>query len=572
MKKITATVIFIISALAASAQSVHSTGDLAFNLYSIQNLGGGVHVTDIDTPHNTMYNPASAAGFQRITGDLNYIHLQGLGDLSGAGNAVNAAVSFPTKFGVLSGSLRWLGTDGLTGSTLDFGNLFMGNFTFSKEIYSDLYIGSGITFSAGKSYGAASDFDWGTGLNLGFIHLPGNLGFMKNFRWGITLANMGKGYGDTGYSYDKAIPGNFTIGAGVQFDLIDKNKFVWTVQGDLRSPTFTDLKIDIATDILIADIIKIDSSVSLALRDAIAGETGTIIPSVGLSVKIPLRSKEGVGIMGSSEMNVNIAAAPLYDDIWAFGGGLTIPFGVLDDEPPILQVDFDKVQYISPNFDGTQDELIIPITVEDDRYIKGYFLVIKDDNGNTVKEIRNKEERPENESLKNLFSRLVSAKEGTSVPQSFRWDGKADSGEMVPDGTYNFEIVFWDDNLNYTEAYPGVFIIDTVSPEVEVESIEGTDLIFSPDGDGNKDTIQFNQSGSEEKEWKGLITDAAGNVVREFVWYGTIDNAIWDGTDNNGNLVPDGVYQYEVISIDEAGNTVKKAIENSTIWEELDSD
>jgi len=569
MKKITATVLFIISALAASAQSVHSTGDLAFSLFSIQNLSGGVHVTDMETPHNTMYNPASAAGFQRTTADVNYINLQGLGSISGAGHVVNSAVSFPTKYGVLTGSVRWLGSNGISGSLMDFGNLFMGNFTFSKELYSDLYIGSGITLSAGKSYGTASEFDWGVGLNLGFIHMPGNIGFMKNFRWGVVLDHMGKGYADSGYGYDKAIPGNFTLGTGIQFDLIKKENFKWTIAADLRSPTFTDLKADLGTDILIADIIKIDTSVSMSLRDAIAGEAGTLIPSLGLSVKIPLGSKEGAGVLGSSEMNINVAAAPLYDDVWAFGGGVTIPFGVLDDNPPGLEVEFGDIQYISPNFDGIQDELIIPFTVNDERYVDGYSLIIKSEEGYIVKEIYNKDERPENETIKNLFTRLVSPKEGTPVPESFRWDGKADAGEMVSDGKYSFEVMFWDDNRNFTEPFTGVFIVDTDAPNVDLEQIEGTDLIFSPDGDGNKDIIQFSQSGSEESEWKGIITDASGNTVKEFIWYGTLDNAVWDGTDNDGNLVPDGVYQYQVIAIDEAGNTVKKAVRNSTVWDEL---
>ena len=572
MKKITATVIFIISALALFAQTTHTFGDTAFSLYSIQNLSGGVHVTDMDTPHNTMYNPASAAAFQRTTADLNYINLEGLGAFSGMGHVVNGAISFPTKFGVLTGSLRWLGSDGIANSDMDFGNIFMGNFTFSKELYSDLYIGSGITLSVGSGAGTSTAVDWGAGLNLGFIHMPGNLGFMKNFKWGITLDNMGKGYGDAVYGYDKAIPSNFTMGAGFRFDIIDQPDFIWSLETDVRTPVFTDLKIDVGTDFLIANLINIDSSVSLSLRDAIAGEVGTLIPSVGISVKIPLGGKEGAGVLGSSEMNVNIAAAPLYDGVWAFGGGVTIPFGVLDDNPPELEVNFEKTQYISPNFDGTQDELIIPYTVNDERYIKGYRLVIKNDKDYIIKEIINKDERPENESLKNLFDRLVKEKEGTSLPQSFRWDGKADSGEMAPDGTYYFSIVFWDDNNNYTDPYSGVFIIDTLAPEITVDQIDGMDLIFSPDGDGNKDTIQFTQSGTTESEWKGLITDAAGNIVKEFVWYGTIDNAVWDGTDNDGNLVPDGVYQYEAIAIDEAGNTIKEGVESYSVWDDLNAE
>ncbi|MBB6478459.1 FlgD immunoglobulin-like domain containing protein [Spirochaeta isovalerica] len=569
MKRIAALVCSIIWVSALFGQSVHSSGDNVFNLYSIQNLGGGVHIVDMDTPHNTMYNPAAAAGFQRITADINYINLQGLGTVAGAGHAVNAGVSFPTKYGVLTGSLRWIGTNRIVGSTMDYGNVFAGNFTFSKEIYSDFYLGAGINVSAGWDAGVSTSADWGLGLNLGFLHLPGQIAFMKNFRWGASLTNMGKGFGDASAGYDRAIPGNFTLGAGAGFDIFDQENFRWSVSGDLRAPTFTDLKLDLGTDILIAGIVNVETSSSFSLRDAIAGEATTLIPSVGVSVKIPLGGKEKADLLGSSEMNINAAAAPLYDGLWAFGGGLTIPFGVLDDNPPELEVDFPRTIYISPNFDGIQDELIIPITVTDERHIKGYSLVIKNESGEIIKSIYNKNERPENESIKNLFHKIVSAKEGTAVPQSFRWDGKGDSGEMVPDGTYNFEIVFWDDNLNYTEPYQGKFIIDTVAPSVEVSSIEGTDLIFSPDGDGNKDVIQFTQSGSEESEWKGVITDASGNVVKEFVWYGTLDNAIWDGTDNDGNLVPDGVYQYEVIAIDEAGNTVKKEVENQTFWDDL---
>jgi len=572
MKKIAALACSIIWVSALLGQSVHSSGDNIYNLYSIQNLGGGVHIVDGDTPHNTMYNPAVAAGFQRTTVDVNYINLEGLGVFAGMGHAVNAAASFPTKYGVMSGSIRWIGTNGYTGSSMDFGNVFTGNFTFSKEVYSDIYIGAGLNLSAGWAFGVSTAPDWGVGLNLGFLHMPGKISFMKNFRWGVSLTNMGKGFGDKTHGYDRAAPGNFTLGVGAGFDIIDLENFRWSITGDLRSPTFTDLKFDLGSEILIAGIVNLEASSSFALRDAIAGEAKTLIPSVGVSVKIPLGGKEEADALSSSEMNINIAAAPLYHDIWAFGGGVTIPFGVLDDDPPELIVDFDRVQYISPNFDGTQDELIIPITVNDARYIKGYSLIIKNDENVIIKSIYNKNERPENETIKNLFHKIVSAKEGAAVPQSFRWDGKGDSGEMVADGSYNFEIVFWDDNFNYTEPYYGKFIIDTVAPTVEVAAIEGTDLIFSPDGDGNKDTIQFTQSGSEENEWKGVVTDAAGNVVKEFVWYGTLDNAIWDGTDMDGNLVPDGVYQYEVIAIDEAGNTVKKEAENETFWDDLVSE
>ena len=38
-------------------------------------------------------------------------------------------------------------------------------------------------------------------------------------------------------------------------------------------------------------------------------------------------------------------------------------------------------QYISPNNDGVQDELVIPLKVSDKRYVQGWSLVITDANG-----------------------------------------------------------------------------------------------------------------------------------------------------------------------------------------------
>ena len=37
---------------------------------------------------------------------------------------------------------------------------------------------------------------------------------------------------------------------------------------------------------------------------------------------------------------------------------------------------------------------------------------------------------------------------------------------------------------------------------------------------------------------------------------------VWDGTDDNGSMVPDGVYSYSVKSVDRAGNSTEEDFQN----------
>ena len=59
----------------------------------------------------------------------------------------------------------------------------------------------------------------------------------------------------------------------------------------------------------------------------------------------------------------------------------------------------------------------------------------------------------------------------------------------------------------------GTVVVDTAPPTTEVSTAY---LIFSPDGDGNKDTLPLQQAGSKEDKWTGLIQDIAGQTVRTF--------------------------------------------------------
>ena len=552
MNKTALAIIFFLSTVFLAADSA---GELSKSLYSPLFLGGGSSVINMDTPQSASLNPAAAGNFQRTIIDLNYINLTNF-DETGIGHAANAGLSYPTKYGVFTGNLHFLSTDGLNSDVLDFGTLGALDVSFSKEIYKNLYTGFGIS----GSYGSA---DWGAGLNLGIIHKTGTLGILKNFMWGASLTGLGRGYGSTG-NYMEAVPENLTLNMSAGFDLIAKDDFVWNLNGTLGIPTFTDLRVELGQEIRIQENLRIAMSSSFIVSDMAEGNYQTLIPSVGIFYNLPLGGKSDKKTkLQTNEMELQAAGAPLYDGVAAFGAGVTMPFGVRDSNPPEINHEYEQTIYLSPDLNGVQDELNLNYTAEDERYIMGYNFSVYNEDGDLVREFKNKDERPENESFKNIFDRMFSAKSGATLPETFRWDGIMDSGEQAPDGNYNIVMSFWDDNENRSTTEKMEVVLDTVSPEVSLDKPDGADLIFSPDGDGNKDLLSFKQDGSKEGLWTAAILDQSGNEVKNLEWEdkspGSFD---WDGTDNEGIIVPDGLYTYHIESTDPSGNFIEDDLNN----------
>ncbi len=74
-------------------------------------------------------------------------------------------------------------------------------------------------------------------------------------------------------------------------------------------------------------------------------------------------------------MHINLSATPLPGDIWAFGLGLNVPLGVRDKTPPDIETDTAQQVYMSPDFDGTQDDLDLPFAITDERYVNAKLNV-----------------------------------------------------------------------------------------------------------------------------------------------------------------------------------------------------
>ncbi len=533
------------AAFSAAAADLAVGADSAADLYSAAFLGGGAFVTSAGNAQADAVNPAASGEQQRIVLDAGYAALAGLGSESGLGHAAGLGGVLPTKYGVFSGSLRFLTSPF---ASFPVGTGFALNAAASKELYPGL--------SAGVGLGGAFGSDWSLDLDLGIRHRVGDIAFMKDFRWAAVLGGLGKGW----------IPSAFTPTVGAAFDLVQAPKFKLGIAADLGAPSFSNLtgKFGVSADI--ADFANIGSSVGFNLVEAADGKAASAVPSFGLTLNFTLAAKNSgpKSLFSDGELAATAGFRPLYGDVWAFGTGVTATLGVVDRSPPAIAVGYASPVWISPNNDGKADALEFPLEITDARYIAEWVFTVEDEKGAVVRTIRNKERRPENEGFRDLVARVMDVKSGVEVPKSLRWDGIGDSGALVGDGRYYFRVRAKDDNGNEAVTQKYEVNVDTAAPAVDIGKKEdGAALIFSPDGDGNKDVLPIAQTGSVENEWKASIFDAAGNAVKTFpITNAAPANLEWDGTNDSGRVVPDGVYRYGISAVDKALNEGSARLDN----------
>ncbi len=219
---------------------------------------------------------------------------------------------------------------------------------------------------------------------------------------------------------------------------------------------------------------------------------------------------------------------------------------------------FAETRYISPNNDGVQDQLEIPLKISDRHFVKSWKLVVEDENGNVIRTIGNKVALPTKVNVKGFFKQLVTPKRGVEIPDSVIWNGAMNNGEYAPDGKYYYYFVARDDKDNEGKTEKFEVVVDTKAPVITLSN--PTDKIF---GEGAKADFLIRQTGSREDKWTGVFKNTMGQVVRTFNWTDSEpENFKWNGSDDVNHQVSDGVYSYEISAVDRAGNSALATISN----------
>lgn len=469
-------------------------------------------------------NPASIGSTENITTGLDY------GSLSGDYTYPTLSIALPFAYGVLGVSFSYF--------NISDGPVEQKGYYLSAGIAKEMT--SRFLFGMSLEYGYSDYPETGryAGIKPGIRYRVGSTGSVTGF--GIYDFTLGLSSG-IGYRSSDAMDLN-SVTAGYAFDFYRDRKYSFGFYNDISAINgFGDFPVRAGLE-------------AVLYRDfSVRG--GVIVPDSYDFMAYTC----GAGYRFENELfrgSLNYAMTYSDEHSVNYYAGLTLEIGGVDREPPVISIAPDY-SYISPNYDGVQDYLIFDIDVRDSSRITGWRLQISDDGGNVVREFKISEREVEDSLTPASFiQRLTGKRDSLAVPEKILWDGSDSTGRKLPDGRYRYYFYAWDSKDNIAPVKSGGVFIDSTPPSAGVAA---DSLIFSPNGDKKKDTLVIQQyiTTSPDDRWVAVIKDSIGNTVYSQQWdgKGVPSKFLWNGTDNNGNLLPDGLYYYSISSRDMAGNS-----------------
>jgi len=156
---------------------------------------------------------------------------------------------------------------------------------------------------------------------------------------------------------------------------------------------------------------------------------------------------------------------------------------------------------------------------------------------------------------------LIEDEPQTAGNYSFYWDGKTDGNQLTADGYYDYQIIA-EDKLGTKIEGRGTMLAVSTRPSVDLSTTYPP--VFSPNGDGSKDTIAFNYSVSYQTFYitgEALVKLEVINSIGEVVWSKVFNHTAgsyvyeYNGLTADGLFLAAGNYSVRISAEDALGST-----------------
>lgn len=347
MKKIlftfVAAVLFVTSAYSYNPPA---GGEDLTLIASPANLSGAKSVTGgalFDASADSiLVNPALTAGEQRVNLTAGYTFLYSAEDRNEkqVGSSFQTGILIPFKLYIFSGYIN--------GTFAPFGEMHLGNSMnfkagLSKEITDRLSVGLGMGGGYAWTYGK----DWALYGDVGILYDWGNLGFMKDFRIGASVLNLGKMYSDVERvgideeAINTPYPTLATLKLGAAGTMLDTQIAKVGLGLDFTVPCFQNFIADLNAQVAFKDAFFISIGEKFNLSEVIQKKY-SFIPSVAFLFKFSFDVKNNSYLESNgwsqSEMTVSAGYKNLYKTVHAVSAGVDIDLGMADEEAPKIVI------------------------------------------------------------------------------------------------------------------------------------------------------------------------------------------------------------------------------------------
>ncbi|MCX8128805.1 MAG: S8 family serine peptidase [Clostridia bacterium] len=146
---------------------------------------------------------------------------------------------------------------------------------------------------------------------------------------------------------------------------------------------------------------------------------------------------------------------------------------------------------------------------------------------------------------------------------SCQWDGKDSYGTPVRDGVYTYKIEAVDSAGHWSTPASGTIIVERYNPSI-TQVNDYPDPINPQKGMTSTISYTLSENANVTIDIYDNNLNPVKNLINTYVFFGT-SKAVWDGTNNSGLPVKDGLYRYEINATDSFGKKAEKVTGTITV-------